>query len=70
MGASHATHNIQFENCRNISQHGKCNVDGATNGIRSNIKKSFEHKYGEGTRNLVRHLAENFPSIVGGKRMG
>ena len=69
MGARDATHKIQFEDCQNVAHHGKCYDDGATHVIRSNIKKIFGHKYGEGMRNLVRHLAEHFPAPVGGKHV-
>ena len=70
MGARHATHNIQFEDCRNVAYHGKFNANGATHVIRSNIKKSFGHKHGEGTSNLLHHLAEHFPTPAGGKSVG
>ena len=70
MGARNATHNIRFEDCQNVADHGKFNSAGATHFIRSNIKKSLGNNYGEGTRNLVSHLADNFPALVGGKHMG
>ena len=70
MGARHATHNIRFEDCQNVADHGKLNSAGATHFIRSNIKKILGNNYGEGTRNLVSHLADNLPALVGGKHTG
>ena len=46
MGAHHATHHIQFNECRNVYHHGKWNSDESTHVIWSNIKKILGHKYG------------------------
>ena len=70
MDARHATHNTQFKDFQNVTHHEKCNTDGATHVKRSNIKNSFGHKYGEGMRNLVSHLAEYIPALINVKRMG
>jgi len=48
---------IDSEDCRNIAHHGKCNADGATHVIRSNINASSGDEYEDGSRSLVRHLA-------------
>ena len=44
MGAQQATHNIQYEDCWNVAQNGKCNAYGATNVILYNINKIFGNK--------------------------
>ena len=69
MGGRHVTQHIQFEDYQNVAHHEKFNAYGETHFILSNIKKSFGNNYGEGGINLVRHIAEHFPAVVGGKRV-
>ena len=49
-----------FQNCEN---HGKCRDDGATHVLQSSGKRIFNDQYGEVLRNIVRHLAGNFPLL-------
>jgi hypothetical protein len=56
-----ARHNIECEDCRNVAKHGKCNADGDTATVNGFVKRSFNDDYGNGTQNLVRHLAYKYP---------
>ena len=67
MGNWHTTHNIHFKDCRNVALHGKSNGNRETYVIWSNIKKCFGGNSEEGKRNLVPHLVEYLPALIGGK---
>ena len=52
------------EVCRNCANCEKCRADGDTHAFRLSVKQSFNDQYGEGSRDLVRHMVANFPLPV------
>ena len=54
-------HDMEFEDRRKVTMHGKDIADGDGSVVSGMVKKSFDDDYGEGTRNLVRHLATKYP---------
>ena len=55
-------HGIEFEDRRQVTMHGKGMADGDGSAVKGNMKRLFNDNYGEGSRNLVRHLAAKYPS--------
>ena len=54
-------HGMEIEDRQKITMHGKDIADGDGSAVSGMVKKSFDDNYGEGTRNLVRHLARKYP---------
>ena len=65
-----AKHGFPFEDCRNPADHGKSRSDGQGHVAGANIANSFDDNYGDGTQNLVRHLAKKYPRPIRGQRAG
>ena len=56
-----ARHGIECEDRRKISMHGKDVADGDGSAVGGMVRSSFHDDYGNGTLNLVRHLAFKYP---------
>ena len=56
-----AQHGIECEDRQQISMHGKDEADGDGYAIGGMVRSSFRDDYGNGTQNLVRHLAYKYP---------
>lgn len=54
-------HGMECEDRRKVTMHGKDIADGDGSAVSGMVKKSFDDDYGEGSRNLVRHLATKYP---------
>jgi len=54
-------HGLECEDRRKVSMHGKDIADGDGSAVKGMVKNSFDDDYGEGTQNLVRHLAQKYP---------
>lgn len=55
-------HQIECEDRRKVSMHGKDVADGDGSAVSGMTKASFNDDYGGGTQNLVRHLAHKYPA--------
>ena len=54
-------HGLECQDRRKVSMHGKDIADGDGSAVKGMVKNSFDDDYGEGTQNLVRHLAQKYP---------
>ena len=61
-------HDIECKDKRKPSKHGKDIADGDAQAVGGMVKRSFNDDYGEGTQNLVRHLASKYPAPKGDRK--
>ena len=55
-------HGIACEDKFQVTTHGKGVADGDGSAVKGMVKKSFYDDHGEGSRNIIRHLAAKYPS--------
>ena len=56
-----ACHTIECEDRRKVTMHGKDIANGDGLAVSGMVKSSFYDNYGNGTQNLVWHLAFKYP---------
>ena len=54
-------HSLECEDRRKVTMHGEDIADGDGSTVTGMVKNLFDDDYGEGTQNLVYHLAKKYP---------